>query len=523
MKQMLRIFLKDLRHFWIEVAFLLAVVAGFAWVYPQRWSGHASNPSPEWSMLAGLLKLLIVVGWWLLISGAIHDESLVGDRQFWVTRPYERRYLLAAKALFIFCFVYVPVFLMQLSILAQAGFQASHYIPNLLYNLVLLTAFCILPAAALATVTSNLVRLTLTILGVCLGFVATVSIALVLTAKGVLQTSVPTKDFLSVPTVMCLLAAVIAVQYGARRVALSRAMLLALPPVLLLYTGIFSSTTVVDHTYPALAPGNSAPFSISVRQDAPTNESLRAFASKNLKKIEVYIPVRVSDGAEDAVWSGSGVRIRIRGQGVDWQSGWQGMYSAYYRDGQDSWFRFALDREVFERVQPVPVTLQVTLALNQARRASVWTAPVSEQDLRVPGFGICSPLVLPSSAPGIVQISCRYPLREPDLTLVQAEWSQGPCPAAGMEASGWAGTMASAAADLGISPVEENPIWFSQTYETGLRGPNAVPHICPGTPVTFTRYKYAGRLRAEFTLQNFQFPHYQTEQGGTGSFGVFVR
>lgn len=522
MKQMLRIFLKDLRHFWIEVAFLLAVVAGFAWVYPQRWSGHASNPSPEWSMLAGLLKLLIVVGWWLLISGAIHDESLVGDRQFWVTRPYERRYLLAAKALFIFCFVYVPAFLMQLSILAQAGFQASNYIPKLLYGLMLLTAFCILPATALATVTSNLVRLTLTILGVCLGLIAIVSIALVLAAEGVLQNSVPTNDFLSVPTVLCLLAAVVAVQYGARRVALSRAMLMALPPMLLLYTGIFSSTTVVDHTYPALAPGQSAPFSIAVRQDAPKGESLSVIASKNLKKIEVYIPVQVSGGAEDAVWSGSGVKIRIRGQYVDWQSGWQGMDSTYYRDGQNSWVRFALGREVFERVQPAPVTLQLTLALNQARRVSVWTAPVSEQHLKVPGLGICSPIAFPSAAPGIVQISCRYPLREPDLTLVQAEWSQGPCPAAGIEASGWTGTMASAAAELGISPVQENPIWFSQTYETGLKGPNAVPHICPGTPVTFTRYQYVGRLRAEFVLQNFQFPHYQIEQGGTGSFGVLV-
>lgn len=523
MKQTLHIFLKDLRHLWIEIVFLLAVVAGFAWIYPKRWvaPGHAVNPSSEWALLAGFLKLFIVIGWWLLIARSIQDESLVGDRQFWITRPYERKYLLAAKGLFILCFVYVPIFLAQCSIMAQAGFNPGAHLPSLLYDLMLLTVVFILPATAIATVTSNLARLTLTILGVCLGLVAFVSLALALSSRGVLESSVPTNDFLSIPTLLCVFVMVVGVQFVARRSALSRTMLLALPLVLLLYAGIFSSSAVVNHTYPAPAPSEPAPFSISVRQDAPKTESLSAVLTKNGKKVEVFIPIKISSGAEDVVWIVSGVNVWIQSQGVDWRSGWQGMNMGYYRSGHNGGVRFAMSRAIFDRIQTMPATLHLTLALLQARRASVWSVPVYEQDFTVPGFGICTPnIIFPDSAPQIAQISCRYPLRQPTLTLVQAAWSQSPCPTAGTEASGWTGN---APGEFGISPVDENPVWFSQIYETGLKGPTATPHICPGTPITFTLYKYIGRQQWEFTLQNFSFPSSKPERTGAASgSGVFV-
>ncbi len=113
------------------------------------------------------------VSWWLLISRVIHAETLVGDCQFWITRPYDWKKLLAAKALFLFCFLYLPLFLAQCFLLMRAGFSSALAIfRGLLFNLYLISAVLVLPLLALATVTSSFARMTLAILGILLCFIA---------------------------------------------------------------------------------------------------------------------------------------------------------------------------------------------------------------------------------------------------------------------------------------------------------------------------------------------------------------
>ena len=82
---------------------------------------------------------LVPVSWWLLISRAVHAEALVGDRQFWITRPYEWKSLLAAKLLFLAIYIYASILLAQCALLRAAGFHPLSYMPGLLYNLLLLT------------------------------------------------------------------------------------------------------------------------------------------------------------------------------------------------------------------------------------------------------------------------------------------------------------------------------------------------------------------------------------------------
>ena len=143
MKQVIHIFAKDSRHFWPEIVVSLAITAAFTWIYPNHWTqnnlrfGSYVRISPEWELLAGILTLLVPVSWWLLITRVIHAESLVGDRQFWLTRPYEWRKLLGAKLLFLLVYLYVPLVIVKLVLLAQAGFHPVSYIPGLLFNLLL--------------------------------------------------------------------------------------------------------------------------------------------------------------------------------------------------------------------------------------------------------------------------------------------------------------------------------------------------------------------------------------------------
>ena len=101
----------------------------------------------EAGFLAGLLTVLIPVSWWLLIARVIHAETLVGDRQFWLTRPYEWKKLLGAKALFLAVFLYLPLLIAQCLLLFRAGFHPLSFIPGLLFNLLLITGVHCIAAA----------------------------------------------------------------------------------------------------------------------------------------------------------------------------------------------------------------------------------------------------------------------------------------------------------------------------------------------------------------------------------------
>ena len=37
----------------------------------------------------GILVLLMVTSWWLLLARVVQAETLVGEQQFWITRPYQ--------------------------------------------------------------------------------------------------------------------------------------------------------------------------------------------------------------------------------------------------------------------------------------------------------------------------------------------------------------------------------------------------------------------------------------------------
>ena len=79
----------------------------------------------------------------------------MGDRQFWVTRPYEWKKLLAAKVLFGLTFVNLPLLVLDVFLLAKAGFRPTDYIVGLFWMQLMIALYFMLPVAALATVTAT--------------------------------------------------------------------------------------------------------------------------------------------------------------------------------------------------------------------------------------------------------------------------------------------------------------------------------------------------------------------------------
>jgi len=138
MHQAPHIFSKDVRYLYREIALVLLSAIIFAW------------KNPWW------VEFLYMASAALLIGRVIHAETIPGDRQFWITRPYRWQSLVAAKLLFILAFVNVPIFLDQLFIVVRDGFPMGSIWAGLFWSQVL-WIFCFsLPAAALAAVTSGL-------------------------------------------------------------------------------------------------------------------------------------------------------------------------------------------------------------------------------------------------------------------------------------------------------------------------------------------------------------------------------
>lgn len=524
MKQALHIFAKDVRHFWGEILVSVGLVAALAWASPMQWNTEYA-PYSNWRYVAAALRILIVVSWWLLIARIVHEESLVGDRQFWLTRPYGRKSLLAAKALFLVCFLYLPMLVVQISILALAGLNPASHLPGLLSKLVVITAYLVLPAVAIAAVTSNLVRMTLVILGIWLAITVSLITETLLTFRGVLRPGVSAHDFLSIPTALAVCAAVVIVQYMTRRLGPSRIMLLALAPVLVLYTVIYGSNAAVNQSYPRLSGGQAAPISFSLPSDAAMTDA--AHDTLNPRQVEVEIPLHIS-GVEDEVSEIQGVRVDVQGQNINWRSGWQRLSADTYRSGNDLLVHFVMSREAFNRIQPVPVTLQLRFAVNLEQSAGARTIPISLGNFTVPGVGVCSPLLVPPfyTPQTIEGVVCREAFPGPETTFLETSWTQGPCqnPEGELKGSGWFRGARNLTAELMVDPVLELGLPISNEQMRIVSGYGAMRvgrgeinrQLCPGTPITFTQYRAVRRFQAELTIQNFRFPSYDAQTDVSG-------
>jgi hypothetical protein len=99
-------------------------------------------------MLVSLLNILIPLSWFAITVRVMQEESLVGDRQFWVTRPYRWQSLLAAKLLFAALCIWMPFLLMQCIMAMRAGLNPLN--AGLLTSTIMALLYIWLPCMLLA-------------------------------------------------------------------------------------------------------------------------------------------------------------------------------------------------------------------------------------------------------------------------------------------------------------------------------------------------------------------------------------
>jgi len=512
MNQALHIFKKDVRHFWPEILLSLLVLSIYVCVQPFLWTGHIDFRAQEMRDVSAILAMLIPVSWWVLSARSILDERLVGDTQFWITRPYAWMSLLAAKAMFVAAFLAVPFFIAESTLLAMAGFAPHSFLPGLLFDLGLMLVTVVLPLTAIATVTSSFAKMTLTLLGIllALAFAAAVS-----SMYAAVSTSVNTADTggsnaVAWTTWAACLLAVILTQYARRRVWLARGILLAVP---LLFWGIsFVSARYnqsrFDSSYPAAQ--NGAPVQLAYHP-IPGSHGTTGMQASSTAMIPISFELDETGVAQGRILIQDAVRAVLTApDGSQWDSGWQTAGGEYKLSPGTSNFspQVRVPLATAEKYQSTHVNVQLSVAFTEARADQVAAAAISSDAFSVSGFGACYPQTGWAPEFGhITGISCIAPVTAPQLTYVSTYWSDGPCtggpttPDQGVVGSGWAGTLNRGHGDFGFSPVQQVNVPLSNNQDN-----NKSRYLCPGTPITFTRYLPVGRAQVSVDVKDLPLP-----------------
>jgi hypothetical protein len=236
--------------------------------------------------LPGAITALLIVSWWVLITRVIHAESLVGERQFWVTRPYRWPSLLAAKCLFVLAFVYVPFTAEQCVLLLEAGFHPSRVVPGIMFNLAMATGIIVFPLMLLASLTSSFAKMLLAVFLVVIFVAATASLSSVLPSSSSPDFGMRTMFVLYVSTVM----AIIVWQYATRRTGASRWLVCGLAVMMALLTLFGPDDYPVEKIYPAHAANHPSVVELGFRT-GNDSESAAAINPDDEREVELSLPV----------------------------------------------------------------------------------------------------------------------------------------------------------------------------------------------------------------------------------------
>ena len=521
--QIAHIFRKDVRQHWAELILSVAIIIAYAWRESAKLKG--SEDTLYDMFLLEMLPSLVVVAWTFLILRAVHAESLVGDRQFWVTRPYDWKKLLAAKLLFVLVFVNVPLFILQVFLLLKAGFPLASHMSGLLWLQLIWTLIPILPVATFGTVTRSISQFMLAILSVLLYS------AILLPALQKLvppAASVPVENsilgWLDLSMVVGTGLAVVLWQYARRRTAQTRVLLVgaavAVPAIML----VTPYRMLIKRTYRPPTTGQQLPAQL-VFDPAKLASRQGGLPEKN--KVHVRIPLLVSGIEDGFIVSVAGMAATIVAPGgQQWSSGWHRSDLLLPRRPHDR-EEITIDKDFFERVKSTPVTIKFTFALAPAHARETVRAVAQAGPFAVPGEGRCS-----FSPRFHGEILCAFPLKTPDF-LMSAKSDDITCapekngavlPSGTILYGGSPWSRGSGPAEFGLNPVQTGPLSFWDWGEA--RDREHPPKVCPGTPITFyTHWEDGPRIRTELEIDGIRLADYRlndTLGGEAGGIGIIL-
>jgi hypothetical protein len=428
MSQIIHIFKKDLKRFSWEIVLSILLLVLYAWCQPVLWrpidrlSYDGGTVTALRYALASMLGILLVLGWMAVLVRVIYEESLTGDRQFWVTRPYRWQSLLVAKILFVFIVIHLPLFVAQLCLIAAAGFVPFQHVSRVL-SLNLTLAVLLLPLATLAVVTGGKRQMTRAIIVVLIFLVAWVWVAqsffFVFDVRYPGFGRTGTGQRLGWAVMVGVAIVVIVRQYALRKTAQARWILVGAGLALTVMAVAEPKHRFPEAEYPLLEAGTEGYFEIKMPPPESSQAGRFIVSRPGQDRKTVWITPRFTGGevAEGLVAQAEAIKLTlVAPDGTQWTSDWQGMSAVLNHNDSGTVDASALhlrslgtvvqvDRTFWDKFKDVPINLQVEVASTLLRDHVGATFISNQEEFKIQNVGTCVVSQLSE-----ILISCRSPL-----------------------------------------------------------------------------------------------------------------
>ena len=420
MREAVWVFKKDVRRFRFHLCGYLGLMAIFAWL-------EAGSPRrPGLQQYAWSCEILLLLAAWYLAVMVVHQETVPGDRQYWLTRPISWQSLLLAKAAFVVVFFQFPVLASNLCALVANGLSPLAYVASLLVKQVFLTAFLVLPTMGLAAVTRNFGQFAIWVFA-AFGAVLLAGLEFPGTSLGGFFWIV---ESAAGAVSLAALTGLLVWQYARRRTLLSQT---ALGGAVLVCAAVQSWN--IWHVAFALqsryarhpAEASAIHLGFDAARDLKPGRGALGTRQGAESIVRILLPVQVTGIPAGMEILSERIAVTAEGPaGARWTSGWTGLGGTLRPTGDNwllpedgaYWQYFDIDRAFFERTRNAPLHLRTTAAftlLSEARTARL-TPPAGAR--MVPNFGFCITRAnaggISSTIGGSLSVGCLAPFQHAD-------------------------------------------------------------------------------------------------------------
>jgi hypothetical protein len=424
MRQALCIFRKDVRHLRAQLATALALTAILGWLEAQIVA------------FADVVAILWVLCWTWLMAAAIHEERLPGDRQYWLTRPFDWRSLLLAKCLFFAAFAWLPLAASGAFSLLANGVSPLRFALPLLAQTAIFAGAVGIPAGALAAVTGGLAQLLWGFL--LLAGAGTAAFLAAGTRRGIGWDSVEWVRWAAVGALILAAAvAILLLQYARRKTPLSRGVLAAAAAITAAapFANAWHGAWTLQTRLADRPQGDSG---VRLTFDQTPRPRMRyataPYFSGPLDE-GIYIPLRLEGLPRGAAVVSERVAGAIEAGGRSWTSDWTpaaGLTGVnpledvhLLRADGACWQYLNVDRRFYQEVKDLPARMHVSIALILFIGPDGTTLQPSGRTARLPGEGICQVSSMPSPVRRFRDMRsllalCGWPIHAPGRAYIQS-------------------------------------------------------------------------------------------------------